>query len=189
MLKNSIKHIKSVILEDSKYMHFYTDIRRVFEAFGGRQKEFNWLITNLEFSVNAYFSPQNKRLQSANLPPNQFNEELLEPLNKEVVWISGEELTEIVENNSIQFIWAVLSGFDKGIHIDVENLTIEPYADGNPDFWTDTPSIQHPLASVEIVCWDSTLTLLLSQDDDLVNKFLSYFPDSKDLIGHNKKYL
>lgn len=34
---------------------------------------------------------------------------------KEYCWFTGEELTELVNNERIQWIWAVLSGFDKNI--------------------------------------------------------------------------
>jgi len=185
----SRKKVKSVVLEKSKQMPFYTDLKRVFEALGGRQKEFNWLITNLEYSANLYFSPQNEVLNPSELPDYQLNKNLLDIINHEVVWISGEKLSEIVDSTNIQFIWAVLSGFRKEVTIDIQNLTVEPYADGNPDFWIANPTIQHPMATVEIVCWDSTLTLLLSNDDDLVKRFITYFSDSIDLIEHNKKYL
>lgn len=50
--KLSMNKARGVILEKSKQLPFYTDPKRVFEALGGRQKEFNWLITNLEYSVN-----------------------------------------------------------------------------------------------------------------------------------------
>lgn len=39
--------MKSYILEQSTRMPFHTDMRRVFEALGGRQTEYNWLITDL----------------------------------------------------------------------------------------------------------------------------------------------
>lgn len=155
----------NTILEGSKQMPYYTNLKLVFDALEGRQKEFNWLITNME----------------CNYAPN-------ERFYQDKIFISGEELTKIVYENDIQFIWAVLSAFTKSEYIDIDNLEVEPYADGNPGFWVFEPQIQHPKAIAEIVCWDSTLTMLLSKDDDLTFKFRKYFTDSKDLNEDNKKY-
>jgi hypothetical protein len=38
-----------------------------------------------------------------------------------------------------------------------------PFADGYKGFWVNNVGIQHPLAEVEIVAWDSSLTLLISK--------------------------
>ena len=46
--------------------------------------------------------------------------------------------------------------------------------------------IQHPLAEVEIVCFDNTSTLLLSRDDDLSRRFRSFFPEAEDLDDYNR---
>lgn len=64
-----------------------------------------------------------------------------------------------------------------------------PYADGYRGFWEENISIQHPLATVELVAWDSGCTLFISEDDELVNKFRREFPLSVDLEMHNKGVL
>lgn len=147
-------------------MPFHTDLKLVFEALGGRQREFNWLITNLE--CNHYPDPA--------IPFYPMSEPL---------WLADEQLTKVVFEYDIQFIWGVLSGFDRSQVIDIEDLEVEPYADGNRDLWIGHPTIQHPKAQVEIVCWDSTCTLLLSKDDDLTNRFRKFFKDAKDLDQYN----
>jgi len=40
----------NTLLEGSGRMAYHTDLRLVFRAFGGRQREFNWLITDLKSS-------------------------------------------------------------------------------------------------------------------------------------------
>lgn len=45
--------------------------------------------------------------------------------------------------------------------------------------------MQHPLATVEIVPWDSSLTLLFRTREDLVRDFLSFFPLSEELSAYN----
>lgn len=154
------------ILENSDQMDCYTDLRLVFHALGGRQQEFNWLVTELE--CNHHPDP--------NIPYDP---------ERRPLWITGEQLTKIVFEHDIQFMWGVLSGFDKDTIIHLDNLVVEPYADGNPDLWQGCPKIQHPKARVEIVCWDSTCTLLLSKDDDLTFRFRSFFTDARDLDDYN----
>jgi hypothetical protein len=147
-----------------------TDLRLVFEAFGGRQREFNWLLTDLE--LNCY-------------PPGLTDRPVVR--SSDTRWLSGTELTEIVKEYEIQFIWGALSGFRLGVATDVATLGTYPYADGNRALWEPNVSIQHPLAEVEIVCWDSTATLLLSHDDDLTYRFRRFFPEAVDLNEHNRE--
>ena len=150
-------------------MAYPTDLRLVFEAFGGRQREFDWLLTDVE--LNHY-------------PPGlTYRPEA----RSDSRWLSGSELSEVVEQYDIQFIWGVLSGFRPGIAIDVTTLGAHPHADGNKALWEPDVSIQHPSAEVEIVCWDATATLLLSRDDDLTQRFRRFFPEAVDLNEHNRK--
>jgi len=81
----------------------------------------------------------------------------------------------------------VFSGIKKEFDIDVNDLSVEPYADGNPNFWIPEPQIQHPLAEIEIVCWDSTSTLFLSKDNEIGQKFKNYFTDAMDLKEYNQQ--
>lgn len=53
------------------------------------------------------------------------------------------------------------------------------WADGNDAVWRADAEPQHPRAVVEIVCWDSSATLLLSRDDDLTRRFHAYFPEAR----------
>jgi len=150
-------------------MAYPTDLRLVFAAFGGRQREFDWLLTDVE--LNHYPPGLTYRPEG----------------RSDSRWLSGSELSEVVERYDIQFIWGVLSGFRPGIAIDVTTLGTYPYADGNKALWEPDVSIQHPSAEVEIVCWDSTATLLLSRDDDLTQRFRRFFPEAVDLNEHNTK--
>ena len=159
---------KATLLEGPSQMPFYTDLRTVFKAFGGRQIEFNWLLTNIECN----FHPD--ELQSA-LQSNHR------------AWLSGETLTRLVEQHDIQFIWGVLSGFTSDVILDPNHLEVVPYADGNRAFWASGVKIQHPLAVVELVCWDSSATLLLSRDADLTTRFRTFFPQAVDLDVYNQQ--
>ena len=97
-----------------------------------------------------------------------------------IVWIAGEDLSNLIKKYNPQFIWGVLSAFDKSINIDINNLLVEPYANGNEGLWVPSPNIQHPQAKLEIVCWDSYVTLF-SKDEDIDDKFQDYFKSAKKL--------
>lgn len=157
----------NTILDSYDQMPYHTNLGLVFRALDGRQEEFNWLITNLEVNFQPDKFPYDER--------NQLS------------WLSGQELTAIAEQYDIQFIWAVLSGFKPDVTIDLNNLEAEPFADGNSSLWRKDVAIQHPEATVEIVCWDSAYTLLLSKDTDLSQRFRSFFPKAKDLNIYNRK--
>jgi len=132
------------------------------------QNNYNWLISDCE----AY--------------PKRLGHDIRIHQSGEYAWISGEELTNIIKRDDFQWIWAVLSGFEKHITLEEVKKYDLPYADGYKGFWDENISMQHPLATIELVAWDSCCTLFISKDDVLVDKFRSVFPLSVDLENHNK---
>ncbi len=157
-------------------MPFYTDLALVFEALGGRQNEFNWLITDLDYAI----------LDGDDSPPElNFHPGSATYQRRGTLWLSGDRLSHALSGRRIQFVWAVLSGFEPNVEIDPSNLEVHPFADCNPRFWQTGAAIQHPHAKVEIVCWDNTLTLLLSKEDDLTRRFREFFPQAVDLDAYN----
>lgn len=140
------------ILKDTTKMSWFTNMRVVFEALDGLQKNYSWLVTDIECYPEI--------------------EEI-----KEGLIISGEKLTDIVNREDIQFVWAVFTGFQKDIEIDNINLEVVPYIRENYDFWTDA-KIQHPQAKVEVDCCDSSYVALLSKDELISKKFKEYFNES-----------
>lgn len=145
---------------DEKSEKYYTFLKKVFDAIGNCQKDYNWLITD------CVCYPRNLKF-----------EELL--FEKEYCWISGEDLTKMVLQEDFQWIWAVLSGFDKSVALSEVLQYDLPYADGYEGFWKKPLAFQHPLAQAELVAWDSSLTLLLSKDKMLVDRFMNAFPYSE----------
>lgn len=146
---------------------WYTRMAKVFDAIKDRQIGYNWLITDIDGvpeKITACFS------------------------NKDYCWLTGEELSQIVREDDWQWVWAVLSGFEKSITLSEVLKYPKPYADMYGGFWKTPISIQHPLATIEIVPWDSTSTLFFSKQKDLVDDFLNFFSLSQDLSIYNKKY-
>lgn len=157
--------MKSAILDKGE--KYYTHLPSVFKAIENEQIKYNWLITD------CVCYPENKKLD--------------ELFSKEYIWISGEQLTEIVHEEDIQFTWGVFTGFPKENNLE-EILKYDlPFADGYEGFWIDDVGIQHPLGSIEIVAWDSSLTLFISKNDDLVSKFRANFRLSEDLSAQNTR--
>lgn len=62
-----------------------------------------------------------------------------------------------------------------------------PFANEYEGFWDNNVGIQHPLSYIEIVAWDSSLTLFISRDDKLVEGFRQQFTLSEDLLERNTR--
>lgn len=155
--------MRGAILDEGEKYH--THMAKVFAAIKNAQKNYNWLITD---AVCYPRTPSIKNL-----------------FDVKYCWLSGDELTQIVATEDFQWIWAVLSGFEKRVSL---NEVLEyplPYADGYGGFWQEAVSLQHPLAGVEIVAWDSTLTLVISKEEDIILDFMRAFPRSRDLSEYN----
>jgi len=60
-----------------------------------------------------------------------------------------------------------------------------PYTDGYEGFWKNPINLQHPLAEVEIVAFDSKCTLFISKKNNIIKKIASFYPQSKDLEKYN----
>jgi len=157
--------MKGMILERNH--KYFTNLHLIFGNLNGFHKQFNWLITNCE----CY--PQNEKY---------FN--LFSDWNP--VWISGEDLDEMVMSEEFQWVSAVLSGFKKEISKEDVFKYSEPMWD-SADLWENPVSIQHPLAEIEIVPWDGALLLFTSKDDKYALLFKEKFPDAQDLEEHNKE--
>ena len=180
MQERYMKGAKSLnsILVDSSEVEYYTYLGPIFEAIQNKQNDYNWLITEL----NTNWIPDNFL--------NYFDQYTIyegywDPENRYL--ISGTQLTKLIKDHKIQFIWGVLSGFNKSEKIDINSLDVVPFADGNTAFWEVGVSVQHPKAEIEIICWDSTLTLLISKDQSIVKNFKEYFKEARDLDEYNIK--
>lgn len=156
--------MQGLILEEMP-RGYLTNMLDIFDAIDNKQKEYNWLISNYECNVYP-----TKRI----------------PFNNDFVWIDGYTLTDIVVHNEIQFIWGVFSGFLNHIpYAEVEKYPL-PLADYD-ELWSTEVKLQHPLASIEIIPWDSSLVVIKSSDPNIIKKFKRYYPDSVDLYSYNVK--
>mgnify|MGYP006971339907 FL=1 len=159
--------MKGAILEQGETG--YTYLKKLFLSIRHAQKDFNWLITDCQCCT------QSEAFYQRIFQYDRYG------------WLSGEELTRMVETEDFQWIWAVLSGFPRHISLDQVLEYDLPYADMNTGFWTNPVSIQHPLAQVEIVPWDSSCTLVISRNHRIVSDFMDGFPLSRDLSLYNEQ--
>lgn len=151
-----------VIQNENKY---FTFLREVFLSIDNIQKKYNWLITNYE----CY--PQLKKN--------------LKILSNDYCWITGEDLTAMIESENFQWIWGVFSAFPQNISKDIIMQYEFPEADGNERLWKNPIILQHPLAEIEIIAWDSTMTIFISREDSIANMLQKKFNYSVDLVKYN----
>ena len=144
----------------SKSVSLYTYIDSLFEAIPELQG-YNYLISDLNI--------------------NRGEDHLL--YQSDPLIIGGKELLKIVSSENIQFIWAVISGFEG----DVTVSEVLPYADGNPNLWIEYPQTQIEEASFEIICWDSSATLFIEFPDVWRSKLEELYPDIEELKEHIKQ--
>lgn len=128
----------------------YTDLDKVLAALGNIQENYNWLLTDCECNVD------------------------IPELEDELCWMSGSELTALQRKyHNPQWIWAVLSAFEKSV---TKEQVLEyplPAARDN--------RVQHPLATFEIVPIDSSYVVVFSREKEIVDRFRAYFPLSEEL--------
>ena len=149
---------------DEKSREWYTYLPELFDSIGNAQLNYNWLITDSFCNIG---NPVQDMVDQ-----------------KSYCWISGEALTKLVQENHIQWIWAVLCGFAKNIPLENVLKYPLPWADGYGDFWRRPISMQHPLATMEIVPWDSSLVLFFSREKDFVDQFMHGYPESEELAAY-----
>ena len=99
-------------------------------------------------------------------------------------WLSATELRKYIEARPV-FAWGVLSAISFDDLPAAKAANCYPYADGNRGFWTGCPKPQHPLAAFEVVCWDSSATLLIGGSSKVADAFLAAYPSALDLDALN----
>jgi hypothetical protein len=101
-------------------------------------------------------------------------------------WIAGPDLEAKLRERTYQFEWAVVSAFAKH---STPRLDGTPFADGNPEFWIDSPTKQMVDSIFEIVCWDGSATLFIGLPDLLGARLVKNAPGIKNLDEENRKRL
>lgn len=122
---------------------YYTDVLKVVNAIGGRSLNYNWLITEIETSTGDYFY-------------------------EEYVILSNDELLDNLENKEIQWIWGTFSAIPKKYK---QEEILKYNLPGVENIDKKEIKIQHPLAEIEIIAYDSTFVQLIAKDKTIAEKF------------------
>ena len=156
----------NLIIEKSPTIKWYSDLHPFFALVESTVREHRWLWTDVD--VNAALP----------IPDNDVGHYL----------IDGGQLFDFAAGRP-QFNWSVLSALPSDYDFDPAVIPREsmPYADGNPHFWHGSPRPQFSDAIFEIVCWDSSATLLIGADGpDLLDAFRTAYPGTLDLDVENR---
>lgn len=142
-------------------LKYYTYMSQVLSDLDLDNQDYWWLINDIE----AY--PMKKEYQ-----------ELIE--NNSHLLLTTSELVTMLKTSDFQWIWAVFSAIPSHYEKeDILNFNL-PYLtqidDGKYNPYTDEPKLQHPYAEFEIYAADSSYMFLISDNDDLVNKFKKSYP-------------
>lgn len=156
--------MKGIVLDKGE--QYFTYLKKIFSSINNIQDNYNWLITGYE----CY--PQNEKYR--------------EMLSKEYCWISGKELTEMINIEDFQWIWGGLSAFPEESSKDEILKYNFPQADEYGGLWKNPVSMQHPLAEIEIVALDSSMTIFISKNDNIVDMFKKNNPLAGDLEEYNE---
>ena len=151
--------MKGIVIDEGE--KYFTYLKSIFGAIDNIQKDYNWLISGHE----CY--------------PQDVN--YAEKLSAKWCWMTGTELTEMIENEDFQWIWGVFSAFSKDVTKEEVLKYKLPNADGNDRIWQNPISMQHPLSLMEIIAWDSSMTIFISRSDDIIERMVKSNLLMKDL--------
>ena len=104
-------------------------------------------------------------------------------------WISGGELVEQIRKNpNIQWWWGLLQGIPKTIsREDVEKEVLVDIKE-DPHIWKNPVTMRSNYSLIEIEAFDSTLTVVISSDDTVLERLKEAFPKYELLSKYNASF-
>lgn len=159
----------TIIIDDQ--LEFHSHLHIILKSVLDEIRELNWACNELSIVFNPHPIPNSThadfKLQEANL-------DSLKSCN-----LSGFEFYEVLRTRENQYIWGVFSGFRGPIPEILFDK--RPYADGNEDTWENPERFQIENAEMEIICFDSSCTILKFKNELLAQRILTQFPGSRIL--------
>lgn len=145
------------IIQNTDKLDFHTDLKALLKPILEEIESFKWVISDCDF------------ISDIAIPINY---------EQDFFILTHEEFREII-NSQTQFIWGVISGFDKNdeILIDENNL---PFVEGNDLIW-ENGNFQIENSIIEIIAFDSSYTIIKFKDKNLSDKFKRYFDEAIEL--------
>ena len=138
---------------------YHTSLKRVFAALEGRQIGFDFLLLGVE----AY--------------PLEHGE--FEAVNQTPRWISGAELTRMVETEDFQWVWGALLAYPAGggrAEVLERVRALCPPGPHDEESWSARRQFEKTGAAFLILASDSSLTELVSADRGLIDLFCAHEP-------------
>ena len=138
---------------------YHTSLRRVFAALEGRQIGLDFLLLGVE----AY----------------PLEHEEFEAVNQTPCWISGAELTRVVETEDFQWVWGALLAYPaRGGRAEVLERVraLCPPGPHDEESWSARRQFEQTGAAFLILAADSSLTELVSADRGLIDLFCAHEP-------------
>ncbi|MBT9391693.1 hypothetical protein KLP40_00845 [Hymenobacter sp. NST-14] len=157
----------TILLEDVPQFRWQTDLGRLLPAIRQQVEELTWVISNLQCWHLRDFIPT----------VAEWEEQMEHHYSYTVV--SGKTLYDTMADTDIQVVWGVFCGV-KG-NMPALSKDEVPYADGSKEPWTEPKAFQLAASEIEIVCFDSSVTLVKFRDKVIGRQFLKVFPDGKIL--------
>lgn len=148
-----------ISIKDFKY---YTMLRKIIIDLELADKEYWWLISDIE----AY-------------PKKEKYQEFI--YNEDYLLIKTSDLMKMLEEDDFQWVWAVFSvipfKYNKEEILKYKFSHLQYIQEGEYNPYTDTPILQHPLAEFELYAEDSTSMFLISDNEELLNRFKKSYPN------------
>ena len=146
---------------DRSSCSYYTYLSHEFACLDDAQRKYHWLITDWEC-----------------YPKDEAIQKLLE---RDYLWMSGDELTALVEREDFQWIWGILCGFETNVTLEDVLQTPLPNAQDYDGYYQSPVSVQHPLAALEIIPTDSSYVLVVSREPEPIEAYLRRCPGAERL--------
>lgn len=139
---------------------YYTMLKQILIDLDLINKNYMWLISDIE----AY-------------PTKDKYKELVE---NDYLLMNTSELVKMLEEDDFQWIWAVFSAIPSTYKKEdilkfdlpyIRDTDVEKYDPHN-----DAPRLQHPYAEFEIYAVDSSYIFMISDNEDMINRFKESYP-------------
>ena len=148
-------------LYSKKDLKWYTLMLNVLINLELTDKDYMWLISDIE----AY-------------PTNEKYANLIN--SKDYLLLKTDELVQMLKEEDFQWIWAVFSAIPSK-YTKEEILSFElpyVYSCSKDDYqpYRDEPKIQHPYAEFEIYSFDSSYMFIISNNEEILEKFKKSYP-------------
>ncbi len=156
----------TLILEDTEQLEFQLDLIEIIEPIENLVKSLFWVVSDLEYMVLS---------ESDSLLIPEFRSD------EQYIKLKGTRLVEILKENRNQFVWGVFCG---SFHDPDELCTVRiPVADGNERIWTKPDEFFFSDTEIEIICFDSSATIIRFRSQEIEKLWLDRFPDTKQLVN------